>query len=150
MYQMSIQTIADDLRDEFAFLDDWETRDAHIIDLGRQLPDLDASERSEENKVRGCASQVWIVADQPASPADPITFRAQSDAMIVSGLISILMRLYSHQRADNILAFDAEAFFEEIGIKDALSAQRANGLTSMLARIRAIAETVLASAPQSS
>jgi cysteine desulfuration protein SufE len=94
----------------------------------------------DANKVRGCASQVWLVAEPSPVKPGAIRFRGTSDAMIVSGLIAMLLQLFSDQRPADILAFDADAFFREIGVADALTPQRSNGLKSMLARIRAIAE----------
>lgn len=134
MRGMTILERAAEIADEFDFLDDWEDRYAHIIDLGKSNPALAASERTEETKVRGCASQVWMVI----SPRDQdrLEIRAESDAMIVSGLISLLVRLFSGATRAEISAFDADAFLDKIGVKGALSAQRSNGLASMLARIK--------------
>ena len=137
MAVMSIQEHARDIKDEFEFLDDWETRYAHIIDLGKANPPLAAEERNEDTRVRGCASQVWMVLEE--EEGDRLRLRAESDAMIVSGLIALLTRLYSGARKDEILDFDAPAFLEEIGVTGALSAQRSNGLAAMLERIRTTA-----------
>ena len=134
---MSIADRAAEIEDEFDFLDDWEDRYAHIIDLGKANPPLTASERTEETKVRGCASQVWIVLTP--QDQDRVEIRAESDAMIVSGLISLLIRLYSGATREEIHGFDADAFLTKIGVKGALSAQRSNGLASMLARIQSFA-----------
>ncbi|MEM7328212.1 MAG: SufE family protein [Pseudomonadota bacterium] len=131
---MSISERAADIADEFDFLDDWEDRYAHIIDLGKANPPLDAHERTEDTKVRGCASQVWMVLTPETG--DRLNIRAESDAMIVSGLIAILIRLYSGATRDDISKFDADAFLSKIGVKGALSAQRSNGLASMLERIK--------------
>lgn len=131
---MTIAQRAADIEDDFAFLDDWEDRYAHIIDLGKSNPALDAHERTEESKVRGCASQVWMVITPMDD--DRLEIRAESDAMIVSGLISLLVRLFSGAQRSEITAFDADAFLEKIGVTGALSAQRSNGLASMLARIK--------------
>lgn len=128
-----MQDTATEIREEFSWLDDWEARYAHIIDLGKANPPLEASERTEGTRVRGCASQVWMVTD---IDGERLTVRAESDAMIVSGLIGLLIRLYSGQQASEILSFDAKSFLEEIGVAGALTAQRSNGLTSMLERIR--------------
>ena len=131
---MTIEKRASDIRDEFDFLDDWEARYAHIIDLGKSNPPLEAHERTEETRVRGCASQVWLVSEP--GEADRLSIRAESDAMIVSGLIALLIRLFSDATRDEILSFDAAGLLEEIGVSGALTAQRSNGLASMLARIR--------------
>lgn len=135
---MSIETAASEIRDEFDFLDDWESRYAHIIDLGKANPPLKPDERNEDTRVRGCASQVWMVTEAPTE--QELIVRAESDAMIVSGLIAILTRLYSSQSPEAILAFDVHAFLAEIGVAGALTAQRSNGLASMVSRVRADAE----------
>lgn len=131
---MSIQDRATDIEDEFSFLDDWEDRYAHIIDLGKANTGLEEQEKTEQTRVRGCASQVWMVIDPGED--DTLTIRAESDAMIVSGLIAILTRLYSGSKREDIRAFDAKAFLDKIGVSGALSAQRSNGLASMLERIQ--------------
>lgn len=141
---MSISERAAEIAEDFDFLDDWEDRYAHIIDLGKANPPLAAEERTETTKVRGCASQVWMVLTPAAE--DRLNVRAESDAMIVSGLISILIRLFSGATRDEINAFDADAFLEQIGVKGALSAQRSNGLASMLVRIKETARATHRSA----
>jgi len=123
-----------ELIDEFEVLGDWEERYRYVIDLGRDLAPLSDTERSEDHKVRGCASQVWLVSEP--GPEGRLTFRGDSDAHIVRGLIAILLRLYSDRPATEILAFDAPAAFAQLGLTGALSQQRANGLASMVARIR--------------
>ena len=131
---VSIHQALEELSAEFDLLGDWDERYRYVIDLGRTLAPLSDSERTDANKVRGCASQVWLVRD-PAEPGR-LAFRGDSDAHIVRGLIAILLRLYSGQTADDILAFDAKAAFERLGLAGALSAQRSNGLFSMVERIR--------------
>ena len=129
----------DALAEEFdAFGDDWEERYRYVIDLGRDLAPLTDAERSDANKVRGCASQVWLVTEPQADGT--ILFRGDSDAHIVRGLIAILLRLYSGRAPAEILCFDAKAAFDKLGLAGALSAQRSNGLASMVARIRRDAE----------
>ena len=125
----------DDLAEEFELLGDWEERYRHVIDLGRTLDPLTDDERSDENRVRGCASQVWLVTEPGAGGA--LHFRGDSDAHIVRGLIALLLRLYSDRPADQILAFDARAAFDRLGLTGALSSQRSNGLKAMVERIRA-------------
>jgi cysteine desulfuration protein SufE len=105
----------------------------HVIDLGRQLAPLSDTERSDANKVRGCASQVWLVTERQG---DRLWFRGDSDAHIVRGLIAILLRLYSGRTVEEILGFDAKAAFARLGLSGALSQQRSNGLYSMVERIR--------------
>src|SRR5580693_458668 len=130
----SIDQALADLEDEFDVLGDWEERYRYVIDLGRDLAPLADAERSDANKVRGCASQVWLVTE----PGDDGTlrFRGDSDAHIVRGLIAILMRLYSGRTATAILSFDAKAALTRLGLTEALSQQRSNGLFSMIERIR--------------
>ena len=134
----AIEITLEDLAAEFDVLGDWEERYRYVIDLGRELSPLTGSERSDANKVRGCASQVWLVTEPPAEGT--LMFRGDSDAHIVRGLIAVLLRLYSGRRPQEILAFDAKAAFEKLGLAGALSAQRSNGLASMVTRIRRDAE----------
>jgi cysteine desulfuration protein SufE len=130
----TMQETLDALADEFDVLGDWEERYRSVIDLGKTLESLSPEEHSDANKVRGCASQVWLVTER--GPDGRFTFRGDSDALIVSGLIAILLRLYSGRMADEILAFDAGKAFETLGLSGALSRQRSNGLMSMVERIR--------------
>ena len=130
----SIDTELDALIEEFELLGDWEERYRHVIDLGRGLAPLTELERSDVNKVRGCASQVWLVTER--APDGRLQFRGDSDAHIVRGLIALLLRLYSGRKPEEILAFDARAAFEALGLAGALSTQRSNGLMSMVERIR--------------
>jgi cysteine desulfuration protein SufE len=136
----TIDSELEDLAAEFEVLGDWEERYRYVIDLGRDLAPLTDAERSDANKVRGCASQVWLVTEPQADGT--LKFRGDSDAHIVRGLIAILLRLYSGHSAAEISAFDAKAAFEKLGLSGALSAQRSNGLASMVARIRRDAELV--------
>lgn len=126
-----------ELADEFELLGDWEERYRHVIDLGRELQPLSAEERTDANKVRGCASQVWLVTEPQEHRLE---FRGDSDAHIVRGLIAILLRLYSGRSPEQILSFDAKGALAELGLSSALSTQRSNGLNAMLARIKADAE----------
>ncbi len=130
------------LADEFALFDDWEERYRHIIDLGKDLEPLSGAEHTDANKVRGCASQVWLVTEPEAGGR--IHYRGDSDAHIVRGLIAILLRLYSDRTPDEILGFDARAAYERLGLGGALTAQRSNGLFSMVERIRKDATAALA------
>jgi cysteine desulfuration protein SufE len=127
-----------ELKDEFELLGDWEERYRYVIDLGKELAPLTDAERNDATRVRGCASQVWVVTEPQADGR--LNFRGDSDAHIVRGLIAILLRLYSGRPPAEILAFDAKAAFEALGLAGALSAQRSNGLASMVARIRRDAE----------
>jgi cysteine desulfuration protein SufE len=129
----TISAALDDLSAEFELLGDWEERYRYVIDLGRELAPLSDADRSEANKVRGCASQVWLVSEPQADGT--IRFRGDSDAHIVRGLVAVLLRLFSGRRAADIAAFDIKAAFDRLGLAEALSTQRSNGLASMAARI---------------
>ena len=135
---MAIADALTELKDEFDLLGDWEERYRYVIEMGKDLAPLSDAERSDANKVRGCASQVWLVTEPQEDGA--LRFRGDSDAHIVSGLIAILLRLYSGRTPGEILAFDAKAAFDQLGLSGALSSQRSNGLASMVARIRRDAE----------
>ena len=127
-------TALDDLLADFDVLDDWEDRYRHVIELGRELPPLPQADHTAENKVRGCASQVWVVQDPAANGR--LSWRGDSDAHLVRGLIAVVLRLFSHRPAAEILAFDARAGLARLGLTEALSTQRSNGLQSMIERIR--------------
>ncbi len=131
----------DSLAEELSQLDDWEDRYRYIIDLGRELEPLSEAEHDEAHRVRGCASQVWLVTEPGADGA--LHFRGDSDAHIVRGLIAILLRLYSDHRPEELLRFDARAAYKRLGLDGALTAQRSNGLFSMVERIRRDAEAAL-------
>jgi cysteine desulfuration protein SufE len=135
-----------DIRDDFALLDEWEDRYRYVIELGRTLAPLPDSLRTDANKVRGCASQVWLATrvEDADGPAPRLKFVADSDAHIVRGLIAILFALYDGRRADEILATDADRLFNELGLKEHLTPQRSNGLASMVARIRTDAAAAMA------
>lgn len=129
------------IADEFAFLDGWEERYRHVIDLGKALPDLAPAERTDANKVRGCASQVWLVAGfDGAGDGARLHLRGDSDAHIVRGLVALLIRLYGGLTRAEARDFDARAAFAAFGFAEALSPQRSNGLNSMIARIRSLSE----------
>ena len=122
--------------EEFALFSDWMDRYQYLIDLGRRLPELTDAERSEENLIRGCQSQVWFVAEQSGGR---LRFRANSDAAIVSGLIALLLRIYSDKTPADILGSSPD-FVSALGLEKHLSPTRSNGLVSMLAAIRGFAE----------
>lgn len=137
----------DAIRDDFSSLDDWEDRYRYVIELGRELAPLPEPERTEANKVRGCASQVWLSTSRGAGGADgsPVLhFRGDSDAVIVKGLIAILLEIYSGRTAREILGLDALQIFDEMGLREHLTPQRSNGLASMVERIRRDAAAVVA------
>ena len=129
-----------DLTDEFDLLGDWEERYRYVIDMGRELAPLTDAERNEANKVRGCASQVWLVTEPQADGT--VVFRGDSDAHLVRGLVAVMLRLFSGKAAGDIVDFDVKNAFDRLGLSGHLSAQRSNGLASMAARIRRDAEAV--------
>lgn len=141
-------TSTNEIIENFALLDDWEDRYRYVIELGNGLDPLSGAEHSAENKVRGCASQVWLLSQVDTSRAgEPqLHFRGDSDAHIVRGLIAILFAIYSGKSAQDILKFDAEALFAQLGLSDHLTQQRSNGLASMVGRIRTDATAALAQA----
>ena len=126
---MSIQSILDD----FAVIDDWDERYRYIIELGRKMPPFPEAERTDAVKVRGCASQVWLISKRENGR---LTFVGDSDAHIVRGLIAILLALYNGKTPNEILGVDAKAVLSQLGLDTHLSQQRSNGLTAMVERIR--------------
>jgi len=135
----------DEIIENFSLLDEWDDRYRYVIELGRSLPPLDESDRTDENKVRGCASQVWLVTTVSRGEDGPVlSFAGDSDAYIVRGLVAILFAMLSGRRAAEILAADPVALFERLGLREHLTPQRSNGFRSMAARIRADAQAALA------
>jgi len=130
----------EDIAETFTFLDDWEDRYRHVIDLGRAMPPLDEAFKTPALKVQGCASQVWL---RPMIHDGHFDFQGESDAMIVQGLIAILHALYAGLPLAEVAAVDAPAELGRLGLNDHLSAQRSNGLRAMVQRIR---ETAAAAA----
>ncbi len=136
----------DEILENFSLLDEWDDRYRYIIELGRQLAPLPAADHTAVNKVPGCASQVWLDTEVRAGgTSGPILiFRGDSDAHIVRGLIAILFAIYSDRPARDILATDALAVFERMGLREHLTPQRSNGFRSMVERIRSDARAALA------
>jgi cysteine desulfuration protein SufE len=133
-----------DIADNLSFLDDWEDRYRYLIELGQALPKLDEAERSAANKVNGCVSQVWLVAERENIAGAPgLKFRGESDAMIVQGLVAVLLALYSDRPASEIAETDAISLFDELGLREHLTTQRSNGLVAMVGRIRNEARAIL-------
>lgn len=125
----------EEIAETFEFLDDWEDRYAHVIEMGREMEPLDDAFKVPAMKVDGCASQVWLV---PNVEGGVFTFKGASDAMIVSGLIAILHALYNGLPVGEVGRVDARAEFERLGLNDHLSAQRSNGVRAMIERIRSV------------
>jgi len=122
--------------DDFAFLDDWEDRYMHVIDMGKALEPLTADEKTVVNKVKGCVSQVWLVTKRGDGEDPVLTFRGDSDAHIVKGLVAITLKIFSGRKASDIQALDASSILKELGLEEHLSPQRSNGLKAMLGRIK--------------
>ena len=138
----------EDIQSDFALLDDWEDRYRYVIELGRTLEVLGEAEHSDANKVRGCASQVWLTTNVSKDDRgdERLTFRGDSDAHIVRGLIAILFAIYSERTAKDILATDVQGILGGLGLREHLTPQRSNGLNSMVERIRADAMRALSAA----
>ena len=143
---MTQLTNIDQLVADFSLLDEWEDRYRYVIELGRDLDTLPEGERTPENKVQGCVSQVWIKTDViGANGGSPVlVFHGDSDAHIVRGLIAILFMLFSGRTPNEILACDARAVLEQLGLNEHLTPQRSNGLFAMVNRIQADAQAAVA------
>jgi cysteine desulfuration protein SufE len=129
---MTIQEIQDEIVDEFSMFDDWMQRYEYIIDLGKSLPLIDEQFKTEDNIIKGCQSKVWVHADQNG---EKVVFTADSDAILTKGIIAILIRAFSNQKAADILEVNTD-FIDKIGLKEHLSPTRANGLVSMVKKIK--------------
>ena len=123
----------EEIVEDFEFLDDWEDRYRHVIDMGKAMPALETAFQVPATKVDGCASQVWLVSN---TDGDRLVFRGDSDAMIVRGLIAVMLALYNGLTRAEILAVDAHAELARLGLNEHLSAQRSNGVRAMIERIR--------------
>lgn len=134
------------LKDDFSLLDDWEDRYRYLIELGRALPEMPAHLKTEANKVRGCASQVWLATTvaQPVSSESPhLSYQGHSDAHIVRGLIAVLFAVYDGKSAQDILKIDPLRLFTELGLAEHLTPQRSNGFVAMTERIRGDAQKAI-------
>ncbi|PZU57504.1 MAG: cysteine desulfuration protein SufE [Brevundimonas sp.] len=129
----SLDQVLSDLAEDFDLLGDWEQRIEYVIELGKGLAPLPEAARTEANKVPGCAAQVWLAATRDQ---DRLWFDADSDSALSKGNIALLLKLYSGRTPAEILAFDARAALDRLGLPSALTRQRANGLNSMVGRIR--------------
>jgi len=133
---MSSTQNIDDLIADFSFLDDWEDRYMHVIELGKNLAPLKGAERNDQTKVKGCVSQVWLVQDVSDAKPPVITYRGDSDAHIVKGLVAIVLTIFSGRTAKDIVDIDAARILAKLGLAEHLTPQRSNGLHAMIARIR--------------
>jgi cysteine desulfuration protein SufE len=130
-------TSLDTMIENFAYLEEWDDRYRYLIELGKALPGLPPEQQTADNKVQGCASQVWLVSHaEGQGPETILTFDGDSDAHIVRGLVAVVLAIYSGKTARAIVALDAIAVFDQIGLVEHLSSQRANGLRSMIRRIQ--------------
>ncbi|MGV1012792.1 MAG: SufE family protein [Flavobacterium sp.] len=129
---MSITELQADIVDEFSLFDDWMQRYEYIIDLGKSLPLIDEQYKTEDNIIKGCQSKVWVHGELLE---DKIVFTADSDAILTKGIIAILIRVFSNQKATDILDANTD-FIDAIGLKEHLSPTRANGLVSMIKQIK--------------
>jgi len=134
---MSYPQDIQDMIDDFAFLSDWEERYMHVIDLGKALPPLSEAEKTDVNKVKGCVSQVWLVSDKSGEDDPVLSFRGDSDAHIVKGLVAVTLQIFSGRKASMIQNLDAGAILKELELEEHLSPQRSNGLKAMIGRIKA-------------
>ncbi len=129
---MTIESIQEEIIDEFSMFDDWMQRYEYMIDLGKSIPLIQDSNKTDENLIKGCQSKVWLNAELKE---DKVAFTADSDAIITKGIIAILLRVFSDKKPKEILAANTN-FIDEIGLKDHLSPTRANGLVSMIKQIK--------------
>ena len=129
---MSIKEIQDEIVDEFSMFDDWMQRYEYIIELGKSLPLIEGQYKTEDNIIQGCQSKVWVHAELQG---DKVVFTADSDAILTKGIIAILIRVFSNQKASAILDANTD-FIDEIGLKEHLSPTRANGLVSMIKKLK--------------
>jgi cysteine desulfuration protein SufE len=132
----SIDQTIKELAGEFALLPDWEERISYVIELARALEPLAEGERNEQTRVRGCVSRVWLVSERKPDAPEKLHFRGDSDAHLVRGEVAMLLRIFSGRTPQEILSVDPRAVFERLGLKDALTAQRSNGLFAMMNRIQ--------------
>lgn len=134
----------EEIIENFSYLDDWEDRYKYVIELGKELEPMPEALQVDANKVRGCTSQVWLATSVQERDGEPVLhFLGNSDAHIVRGLVCITLAIYNDKTAREIADLDAEAIFQKIQLRDHISAQRSNGLNSMLQRIRADAQNLL-------
>ncbi|WP_041524751.1 SufE family protein [Gilvimarinus agarilyticus] len=136
MSEFGTEITSADIIDTLSFFDGWEERYKYIIDLGKELPELDEAYKTESFLVRGCQSQVWLVSEQRD---DRLFFAADSDAFIVKGLLAVVLAAYNGKTPADIQAFDIDGYFAELNLLNHLSATRGNGLKSMVQRIQQIA-----------
>jgi cysteine desulfuration protein SufE len=131
-----MSTNIDTIKSDFEFLDDWEDRYRYIIELGREMPPLNDTDKNAANKVDGCASRVWLVSEKQNSQPVTLSFHGDSDAHIVRGLVAIITSAFTGKTPQDIIALDADALLKSLGLDAHLSQQRSNGLRAMIRRIK--------------
>lgn len=139
MSEFGTEITSDDIIDTLGFFDGWEDRYKYIIDLGKELPELDPSYKTEQHLVRGCQSQVWLISEQRG---DALYFSADSDAFIVKGLLAVVLAGYNGKTPAEIAAFDIDGYFAELNLLNHLSATRGNGLKAMVHKIQRTASVM--------
>ncbi len=132
-----------ELISDFEFLEDWEDRYMHVIDMGKALSPLEPALKTDATKVKGCVSQVWLVSEQEGENDPVLRFQGDSDAHIVKGLVAIVLVIFSGRKASKILSLDAKSILGKLGLSEHLSPQRSNGLNAMVSRIKAEAEALV-------
>jgi len=138
---LTIDTDIEEIIENFSFLDEWEDRYGYLIELGKALSPIPESQMNDENKVQGCVSQVWLIHDLGKIDGNMVvSFQGASDAHIVRGLVAVALSIFSNKTPGEILTIDEQETFSAIGLQDHLTPQRANGLKSMVQRIKAIAD----------
>jgi len=131
-----------ELISDFDFLESWEDRYMHVIDMGKSLPELEPALKTEATKVKGCVSQVWLISSSEGETDPTLTFKGDSDAHIVKGLVAIVLEIFSGRKASEILQLDAKNILQKLGLAEHLSPQRSNGLQAMISRIKAEAKNL--------
>jgi len=130
-----------EMLEDFSFLDDWEDRYTHVIEMGKALASILPEEKNEFTKVKGCVSQVWLVVQKSNGTPSTLNFRGDSDAHIVKGLVAIVLEIFSGRTAKEILEINAGEILSKLGLAEHLSPQRSNGLNAMIARIQTLAKS---------
>lgn len=136
---MTLPENIESMIEDFSFLSDWEDRYMHVIDMGKSLPPLSAHDRTDQTKVKGCVSQVWLVTDVSDAKPPVLTFRGDSDAHIVKGLVAVVLEIFSQRTPKQIMDLNENEILSKLGLDEHLSPQRSNGLRAMIERIKAVA-----------
>lgn len=129
---MTIESVQEELIDEFSLFDDWMDKYEHLIGLGKSLPLISENDKTDDKLIKGCQSKVWLSSEMVD---DKIVFKADSDAIITKGIVAVLIRVFSNQTPETIINSNTE-FIDEIGLKEHLSPTRANGLVSMIKQMK--------------